>query len=537
MKKLNTAFALTILITVILSLQSIVSNSQTFEWITSHAINYSYNPDMLKYAVATEDNGDIIYSGMDNFNLNYSGMYGDLFLRKYSAYGVELFVKQISGNGMVDHLVAKNGKYYLSGEFKDSLYFPGQSWIYSMAGNSEYFLAVFNQQGMAESVLNLSEKFPGLNNLGQFSVDDENMVYLGLGIGNGSKIVKMDDMGFVIQTVEQTNVWLINNIDFDPDGNLVVAGAFADTQCYFGGELFEVDTQDNMYVAKYNGLGQVQWVRFVEDVIYSSHNQIKCDHTGNIYFSGLLAGPIEFGGFQASGSDWVYDFFLTKLDADGEFQWLVEVPEDNNLGDASIGNLKFLDVDINDNVYVSGFIRGTIDWGNGIVSTGDNYYDLLLVSFSPDGTIRWSKNGGSENFVKSIALSTDSQGNCYMAAVGGNEMVFDSITHFQEGFAYPFLVKLNNDIFTGVRPIHNNLLTIDVYPNPANDHVFVELDKDALNDFELNLYTVQGQKLSSSHFRSGNKKIQLELPPVGGLLLLEIRFADGSTARKKIFVD
>ncbi len=514
-----------------------IATAQEFEWIRSQPINYSYNPDMPNYTVATDEYGDVIYAGMDNFNLNYAGMYGDLFLKKFIANGDEILVKQIIGSGLVDHLAAKNGKYYLSGEFKDSLYFPGQAGLYTMGNSSEFFFAICDDQGNAELVYNLSEKFPGINDISQFIIDDEDMIFFGISIGNSSKIIKMDATGNVAQTIEQTNVWLINNIDFDPDGNIIVAGGFADTQSYFGGELFEVSTQDNMYVAKYNPRGQAQWVKFVVDVLYTSQNQIKCDHTGNIYFAGSLFTDVQFGPFQAHGPDWVFDFFLTKLNADGEFQWLVEVPENSSLGDASIGKLHFLEVDANSNVYVSGFIRGSIDWGNGVVSTGDNYYDLLLLNFSPDGIIQWSKSGGSPSFVKSIDLAIDASGNCYMAGIGGGEMVFDTITHFQEGFEYPFIAKLSNDIFTGVSPTISYVSDFEVYPNPANGFVNISLSKETNEAFTVNLLTATGQKLYSGYYQSAAKNIYLELPYTKGLFMIELQFEDGMVLRKKMLAN
>jgi hypothetical protein len=536
MKKQYNSQIFALLAMILFSIQPLISNSQTFEWIRSQPINYNYNPDMINNTVDTDSNGDIIYAGLKTFLSIYDGMYGELFLKKYSAGGDEFFDKQISGRGMVDHLVAKSGKYYLCGEFKDSIYFQGHPWFYTAGNSAEFFLAIFNEDGTAESVFNLSEKFTGINRVGHFAVDDDNMLYFGMTISSDTKIVKMDALGNVVQTIEQTNVWLINNIDLDPAGNIIVAGAFAGTQCLFGGELFAINTDDNMYVAKYNPQGQVQWVRFIEDVIYTTYNQVKCDHDGNIYFSGVLAGDLEFGPFQANGPDWVYDFFLTKLNTDGEFQWLVEVPEDNNLGDASIGNLNFLEVDANNNVYVSGFIRGTIDWGNGVVSTGYNYYDLLLLSFSPDGIIQWSKSGGSDSFVKSVGLATDAVGNCYMAAVGSDEMTFDTIVHYQGGFVYPFLIKLSNDIFTGINSPVSNTNTFDIYPNPATDLININLKEETSDGFELSLFTVTGQKLMSNYYPAGTKNIQMELPPAKGLLFVEVIFDDGNVVRNKVLV-
>ncbi len=520
--------------TILITLLPLISNSQTFEWINSQPIDYPYNPDMLNYVVTSDDNSDVIYAGMDIFHQYSGGMYGKLFLKKYSTESEKIFVKQITGNGLVDHLVAKNGKYYLSGEFKDSLYFEGHPWLITSSSNEEYFLAIFNEEGITESVFNLSEEFPSLSLIGHFTIDNENLLLLPIMMNSNSEIVKMDILGNVVQTIEQNNVSLINNIDLDPSGNIIVSGAFANTQSYFGGELLEVSTQDNMYVAKYNSLGQVQWVRFIEDVMYTSQNQVKCDHDGNIYFSGALATNIQFGNFQANGPDWVYDFFLTKLDVEGEFLWLVEIPEDNYLGDAFIGKLNFLEVDAYNNVYVSGFIRGTIDWGNGVVSTGVDYRDLLLLNFSPEGIIQWSKSGGSESLVKSVDLSVDVSGNCYMAAIGGGEMAFDTITHYQEGWVYPFLIKLNNDIFSGFdNPIANDN-TFKVYPNPATNQINIILDEEAKEGFTLNLFNLKGEKLVSRSYPSETKEIHLNLPSAKGLLFIELFFNSGKVQRHKI---
>jgi len=466
-----------------------VAQAQTFEWIQSQTLNYQLNPDMLNYVVCNDDSGNIIYAGMDQFTEYYSDMFGDLFLKKFSTDGQELLSLQIIGDGLVEHLESKNNYYFLLGKFKDTISFPGQPALYTSDNSREYFIAVISNTGNTVSLLNISEMFPNASNLISFTVNEFNKLIFGISEGSNSRIIKMDMNGNLLQSIEQTNVSLINNVDYDPYGNMIVAGAFANTQSYFGGELFEVGSQDNMYVAKYNELGEIQWVTFVEDVLYNFHNKVKCDHTGNIYFAGSLFAPSFFGPFQANGPNWVFDFFLTKLNPDGEFQWLVEVPDGEITGDASVGNLDFLDIDQDNNVYISGFVRDTIDWGNGVQSTGNNYYDLLLLKFSPGGEIQWSKSGGGSSFVKSISMTTDMAGNCYMAGVGGGEMTFDDIIHYEEGFLYPFLVKLNSNMNVGIGSTRISDLHLDVYPNPAGDFIKLSTDSEMT---ELRIYNQSG---------------------------------------------
>jgi hypothetical protein len=58
-----------------------------------------------------------------------------------------------------------------------------------------------------------------------------------------------------------------------------------------------------------------------------------------------------------------------------------------------------------------------------------------------------------------------------MAGIGGGTMVFDTITHSQEGFVYPFLVKLDAGLSVDIpekNPSNKNLI---LFPNPAFDQV------------------------------------------------------------------
>jgi hypothetical protein len=142
-------------------------------------------------------------------------------------------------------LEAQNGKYYLSGEFKEIIHFQGQEPLYATATSPEYYLAIFDIYGSAQAVYNVTELFPSSNHLSQFVLDETGNILFGMSIGTGSQICKIDGNANLLQTIEQEDVAIITSIDFDPFGNIIVGGAFADTECYFGGVLFEVDTQDN----------------------------------------------------------------------------------------------------------------------------------------------------------------------------------------------------------------------------------------------------------------------------------------------------
>ena len=91
-------------------------------------------------------------------------------------------------------------------------------------------------------------------------------------------------------------------------------------------------------------------------------------------------------------------FFLVKLNPLGEYQWLKEVPEVLT-GDASTGSLNFLEVQSDGDIIITGFTRGVIDWGNGIISNGTNLYqDIIVWEFNSSGDLNWVKTAGGEKF-------------------------------------------------------------------------------------------------------------------------------------------
>jgi len=124
MRKLYKQTLTVSLILAILFIFHFNAHAQTFEWIQSQPLDYQYNPEMLNYVVTNDENGNVIYAGMDQFTEYYSDMFGNLFLKKFSNDGQELLNIQINGNGLVEHLESRSDYYFLSGMFKDMISFP-----------------------------------------------------------------------------------------------------------------------------------------------------------------------------------------------------------------------------------------------------------------------------------------------------------------------------------------------------------------------------------------------------------------------------
>jgi uncharacterized delta-60 repeat protein len=132
---------------------------------------------------------------------------------------------------------------------------------------------------------------------------------------------------------------------------------------------------------------------------------VKVDGTGHIYVGGTSQGPTNA------------DFAIVKYDSFGTALWTARY----SAGPATVETLFAMEVDAN----------GVV-WATGRTGTGDIGGDVLTVTFSADGTLRWARQFGTTNsFDAGFGIAIDSQGNSYIA--GQKDEDFLTIKYDFEG--------------------------------------------------------------------------------------------------------
>lgn len=78
------------------------------------------------------------------------------------------------------------------------------------------------------------------------------------------------------------------------------------------------------YVAKFDGGGSLQWVRLDGGNSTASGNAITVDNAGNYYVAGLYSGgAAQFGATPAAAAaDQAFNMFVAKYDPTGQLQWI-----------------------------------------------------------------------------------------------------------------------------------------------------------------------------------------------------------------------
>lgn len=314
--------------------------SQTFEWVRTAQIDYEYNPGMLQYTSCTDTEGNIYFFGLQEHLIFYNQAMGNQFLRKYNPQGELMWEKIITGEGLASGIYCDNNNgIYLFGQLHTNLSFWDELTLYYEGISINSFFVKINTTGEVDWGLNMEDLPLESGTISDLVATSSGNLYVAYSTWIRSYILKMNTDGEYLESVIQEDVSLISGIDADDSGNVFAAGSCAGASSSFNGVSFPAPFAYSMYIVKYNTDFEPEWVKFIEDITCTTL-KIKYDDNGGLYVAGQLFAETALDTIVVHGAEWVYDFFLTLLNADGEFQWAIECPEVLT-GDATVGQLQF----------------------------------------------------------------------------------------------------------------------------------------------------------------------------------------------------
>lgn len=141
---------------------------------------------------------------------------------------------------------------------------------------------------------------------------------------------------------------------------------------------------------------------------------IALDKNGNVYSTGSFSNTVDFdpgnGNYNLSevGGG---DIFISKLTANGDFVWA------KRMGGLSTDIAYSIAIDKSNNIYTTGFFRGTADFdpGSGVynlISEGGT--DIFISKLDSAGNFVWAKQIGGQCNQYAKAVTLDSLGNIYL---------------------------------------------------------------------------------------------------------------------------
>lgn len=236
-------------------------------------------------AIALDANGSVYvtgnYQGTANFNitpnittLTSAGM-RDIFLAKYDSNGTFQWVKSAGGASDdfgIDIGLDNSGKVYITGYYSGTINFGSIS--KTAMGDTEIFLTKYDPV-------------------------TADWVWVQSSGGTGS------DYAYCLAV--------------DGSGNAHIAGNYGGTAAF--GDTTLNSTSGNAYIAKYNGSGMLQWVRSTSGYNPKVPQGIVLDGSGNAYMTGYYFYTASFGTISTTAAG-QSDIFVAKYNNNGIIQWV-----------------------------------------------------------------------------------------------------------------------------------------------------------------------------------------------------------------------
>lgn len=405
-----------------------------FSVCTTHAQHFDWAQSIgglgldVGRAVTTDNDGNVFVAGSftggthiaDTFITGYGSM--EAFVAKFTSEGELLWANVISGpaedmaRGLeTDHL----GNVYVVGHFTDTVVFSiteTDTVAAGSEGKQDVFVAKYDPNG------NLLWKLTGGGLENDTGTDIARYEWSGklYVCGGFEKRAKFGTTSILSNGLADAFVMKI-----DPDGNahwiekggglehdiaasiavdqtnesIYLTGDFYD-QADFSGETLQALGSSDMFLAKYDSEGEMQWVKTNGGTTVDVATGVGTDHNGNVYVSGYYQGTTFFQSHSTTAISY-NDVFLAQFDAEGNCNWL------SSAGSWGLDNCLGMAVDWNGTTYLTGMFEDEIITPTD--SATGNGYDIFILAYQPNGDVRYVRSAGaaSSDFGMAACLGPD----------------------------------------------------------------------------------------------------------------------------------
>jgi RTX calcium-binding nonapeptide repeat (4 copies) len=187
-----------------------------------------------------------------------------------------------------------------------------------------------------------------------------------------------------------------NAIAIDRSGSLLVSGAFGGTTDFDPGPgtaWFTATSAWNGFVSKFNADGTLNWARHLRGQSGAADVQAN-SFDDSVFVAGSFSGTCDFDPgvpFQ-NRSALNEDGYLLKLNAAGDFEWVLEFDGTNSSSRVLVD-----DIAINDmgQILMTGNFQGQVDLdphaGTSSFATPDVFFDAFVTKITANGSFAWAQ--------------------------------------------------------------------------------------------------------------------------------------------------
>ena len=345
------------------------------------------------------------------------------------------------------------GNSYVTGWFSESAHFGDI--VLSSEGGKDVFLARYNNNG--EVIWAKKAWGPASNTAAGICLDDNGFSII-TGWFAGS--IHFDDIVlesqgsfdmFVAKFDGEGNViWAKsaggegddygNRLTTNPEGDILVSGSFRYT-AHFGEEMtLTSEGNRDIFIANYQNNGDFQWVKKAGGKGEDRAYGIVSNNDGAIYFTGVFNGMAFFDEEEVMSNSFL-STYIAKMDAGGNMLWVRKGTGDANDYARGFG----IGIDSEGYIYNNGTFSGSLHFGDETVeaSGGQFDFDTYLVKYNHEGTLEWLRRSGGYGTDQGREMFTDAQGNSFVTGFFSNAADFGGHMLESIGKSDVFIAKYN----------------------------------------------------------------------------------------------
>ncbi|WP_130734634.1 T9SS type A sorting domain-containing protein [Flavobacterium sp. J27] len=289
-------------------------------------------------------------------------------------------------------------------------------------------------------------------------------------------------------------------IKIDAQGNIYTGGIFVNTTDFDPGlSEFIIAPQTPNYIAsfllKLDSNGNFVWVKNFGSTSHLEFSSLLVDTSNAIYVSGGFMGTTDFNsgsGVNTLTTTLGGEFFLLKLDANGEFVWVK--------GMKAIGRgMEIIETE-NHTILISGKFVGTCDFSGGnntalFSSHSTANSDVFLAKYDLNGDLNWLKTFGGNDYIKMTSLDYNTSGAVHLIGSFQGSFDFgtttDTFSTTSYGITDCFVMKFDqNTLGTEEFEVSNSELMI--YPNPSINAIHLAFP-DTFEQGKYKIFSINGQ--------------------------------------------
>lgn len=348
--------------------------------------------------------------GPGTFTLAPTGA-SDIFVLKLDVNGNFVWARSFGGTSTdygysID--VDAVGNVYTCGSFMGTADFDPGTGTFTLGSNGSV-------DGFV-SKLDMNGDFLWAKKIGGVTLDEANSI-------------KVDALGNVLNTG-----FYSNTVDFDPGPGTFTLNA-----------LFT----NNAYILKLDGSGNFVWAKTFSTTATSIGRSIVLDAGANIYSTGTFDGILDLDPSNITftvASNGLDDFYISKLDANGNFVW------GKSIGSVNSDFVNSLKADGLGNVVLTGYFEGLCDFDPGATSYTLNSFTnehAFVLKLNASGNFAWAKNlGGSTGTTWGYDIAIDAANNVYTTGFFNGSSDFDpglsTFSLTSAGSTDIYITKLNS---------------------------------------------------------------------------------------------